>query len=76
MEIKVVPVVQQGENFDAMMYLNKENIGGVGKDKEGIYLNLKRRLSLHETIEVLKYINGLRLDFFQLEIDIQYVNET
>jgi hypothetical protein len=70
---KIVPVVQQGNNFDGMIYKDKEAIGGVGKDGKGLYVNLNRKLSLHETLELLKVMNGISSDFYQLEVDIQYV---
>lgn len=67
-------VLQQGDRFDAMLYLNTEDIGGIGKDAKGIYINLRRKLSTQETIDLLKMVNGLKMDFYKLEVEIQYVS--
>lgn len=69
-------VAQQGSKFDAMIYKKRENVGGIGKDDEGIYINLNRRLSIQETIDLLKLANGLSQDFYQLDVEIKYVRTT
>jgi hypothetical protein len=35
-----------------------------------LHINLSGKLPLHETIELLKVINGLKEDFYLLEIEI------
>mgnify|MGYP001377249958 CR=1 FL=1 len=72
---RIVPVVQYKDNFDGMLYKNKEDIGGIGKDDEGIYINLRRRLTVQEHIDLLKMVNGLQMDFFQLEVEFTYVSQ-
>lgn len=66
-------VAQQGNKFDGMLYQNKNNIGSVGKDEKGFYVNLSHKLTIHETIELLKHLNGLRIDYFQEELEIRYI---
>lgn len=68
------PVMKQGDNFDSILMKNGSSIGNVGKDEKGIYINLTSKLSLHENLELLKVVNGLREDYYQLKVDIQYVD--
>lgn len=70
---KIRIVVQQGNKFDAMLFKDKESVGGVGKDDEGFYINLSRRLTIQESIDLLKMINGLNEEFYRSEVAIQYV---
>ncbi|UTI44403.1 hypothetical protein [Niallia sp. RD1] len=71
---KIRIVVQQGNKFDAMLFKDKESVGGVGKDDEGFYINLSRRLTIQESIDLLKMINGLNEEFYRSEVAIRYVD--
>lgn len=67
---------QCGNEFHGMLYREKENIGGMGRDKEGLYINLSRDLLLSDYEELFGMIKKLNNDFSELELTVQYINAT
>ena len=62
--------VQRGDSANGIIHKDKTIFGGLYKDEKKLHINLSGKLSLHETIELLKVINGLKEDFYLLEIEI------
>lgn len=73
MKFKMFIRYQCGNEFHGMLYREKENIGGMGRDKEGLYVNLNRNLPLSDYEELLKMIKGLNSEFGELELIVQYI---
>jgi len=72
---KIIPVMQYQDTFSANLYFQSKNIGGVGKDDEGIYVNLNKRLTVSQMAELLKTINIIGKDFGKEEVKFQYAED-
>lgn len=66
-------IAKQGSKFDALLLKGKEDIGAIGKDELGIYINLARHLTVQETIELMKCVNGLNMLYYQESVEIRYL---
>jgi hypothetical protein len=74
MKFKMFPLFRCGNEFHGMLYRGKESIGGMGRDKEGLYVNLSGKLPLNDYEELLEMIKNLNDDFGELELTVQYIN--
>lgn len=67
--------MQYGKNFSGELHYNKINIGGVGLDNEGIYVNLNKRLPLEGTFILMEYLCDYFEEALTQEIKIQYTED-
>ncbi|GEM_PF-3224498 len=72
---KIIPVMQYQNTFSANLYFQGRNVGGIGKDKEGIYVNLNKRLNVSQMSELIKTINGINENFDKEELKFQYAED-
>ncbi len=72
---KIIPVMQYQNTFSANLYLQGENIGGIGKDKEEIYVNLNKRLNVSQMSELIKTINAINENYYKEELKFQYAED-
>ena len=66
MEIHMV--VQGRGIFSGNLVHQEEHIGGMGKDEDGLYVNLHRQLTVEETIDLLK----MAKNFSKEKVKINY----
>lgn len=75
MMFQITPVIMQENRFSATITQGEHEVGAVSKDESTIEIRLYQRLSLQETLELLKVINGMSPVYYQLEVVIDYPNE-
>lgn len=62
--------VEKEDMFNALLYMKEQQIGSVHKDDQvGIQVNLNVPLTLQETLELLKLVNGIKEDFYKLPLE-------
>lgn len=66
MEIKMV--VQGRGIFAGNLVHQEEHIGGIGKDEDGLYVNLHRQLTVEEMINLL----NIAKEFSKEKVKINY----
>lgn len=75
MEFQFRPVMQYKNTFAGNIISKNGVIGGMGKDEEGVYLNLNSELPLNEMAGLLSYIVNSS-DLGREKIKIQYVEDS
>lgn len=66
--MKIQMVVQGRGIFAGNLFHQQEHIGGMGKDADGLYVNLHRQLTVEETIDLLT----MAKDFSKEKVKINY----
>lgn len=62
--------IEKDDIFNAMLFMGEQHIGSVHKDDQnGIRVNLNVPLTLQETLELLKLVNGIKEDFYKLPLE-------
>lgn len=65
-------VAQQGLYFAAQLFKDGKIIGGIGNDKDGVYINLSQKLTVSETRELLNFTSNLNSYFKERDLRINY----
>lgn len=65
-------VAQQGMKFNANLFKDKQVIGGIGGDEEGMFINISAPLTLEESYQLLAFAKGVHPLFLSLPISIEY----
>lgn len=74
---KISVVAKFNNEFTGYLFFDERHIGGIGKDINGIYVKIKKRveLTLAEMKELIVYISSLDTSYSELPIQIIYTTE-
>lgn len=73
--MEVQMLVQGPGIFVGNLYYKKNHIGGIGLDKDGLYANLHRPLTINEMMELLTMVKSWNGEFQYKKMTISYVNQ-
>ena len=71
---KIQVIAQMGDQFTGNLFMKDSLIGGLGNDRSGLYVNLRKELTTKETMLLMAYITTLNCDFGETNIHFDYID--